>query len=310
MTETPEPIISPKRRFKVNVTIGKVRRGKPMIETPDELRVSFFRDLCRAYRSAETNGVMDHCCSCKRSYPVEIYAGSPDDIVKLQEGLINEAHAKILAWYERQRPSKVAYESIIKALKEDITGLRIQLINSEKEAVKDVAQLVVKNVGLRKQVEELEAKEKLWRSDFPVGWEFTHRKLKKKVKELTTKYSCCKGSTKCANNQLKAYLDKTLEFPKEEAKEILGDLIESLETERDMERLKRKELEARFEEKAEKCEWFIGDETKEILRLEAKVEKLRGAISKAIALADGFPKTELADAYYMLEQALKESEKL
>ena len=65
--------------------------------------------------------------------------------------------------------------------------------------------------------------------------------LEGKLKELTTKYSCCNGSTKCANNQLEFYLDKILDLPKDKAKEILGSVIEGLETQRDALKIKLKD---------------------------------------------------------------------
>ena len=68
-------------------------------------------------------------------------------------------------------------------------------------------------------------------------------------KELTEKYSCCGGSTSCANNQTKFFCDEMEErFKKDpkEAKECLYMVIESLETDRDWNKAKAMEFKAKL----------------------------------------------------------------
>lgn len=82
------------------------------------------------------------------------------------------------------------------------------------------------------------------------------RELKKAIKELCTrvaelteKYSCCGGKTSCANNQLRFFCDEIFalyEKDKDEAKERLGMIIETLETDRDWAKCERKELQTRL----------------------------------------------------------------
>jgi len=66
-----------------------------------------------------------------------------------------------------------AYREKIKALEAELSGLggprgaQFRRVEMQQEMIKD-----------------LEGREKLWRQDFPVGWEATHRRMKEKVEGL------------------------------------------------------------------------------------------------------------------------------
>ena len=56
--------------------------------------------------------------------------------------------------------------------------------NLKKEINKCLSQERSKRQEIEKELEELKNQDKLWRSDFPVGWTETHKRMKKKIEKL------------------------------------------------------------------------------------------------------------------------------
>lgn len=78
------------------------------------------------------------------------------------------------------------------------------------------------------------------------------RELKAKLKIWEEKYPCCEGKPTCANNRTAKFVNEMLGGDDwNEKKDYLYSVVESLETEADFQKLKRKELESQLAETKE-----------------------------------------------------------